>query len=348
MSVGVMGWDIGGAHIKAAVLDREGKVLRVIQRPCPLWQSLEHLHRGVAAILKEMPEGACLHALTMTGELVDLFPDRHQGIRAILGVMKAHLPKENLRIYAGSKGWLGLDEIGSAESAKIASANWLASASFAACHSRSGLLVDIGSTTTDIVVMGEGQVKVRGYDDYQRLQYEELVYTGVVRTPVMAIADRAPFGGEWIGLMAEHFATMADVYRLLDQLPGYADQMPAADGGEKTREGSARRLARMLGRDFESAPLDDWRRAAEFLREQQLMKIRSSCERQLSRGLLAQSAPFVGAGVGRFLVETLAQRLGFPYVDFMNFFPLPEGDETITTGDCAPAVAVACLALQAF
>jgi probable H4MPT-linked C1 transfer pathway protein len=161
----------------------------------------------------------------------------------------------------------------------------------------------------------------------------------------MALAERVPFEGEWIALMAEHFATTADVYRLTGELPEHADQMPAADNGAKTREGSLRRLARLFGRDADSAAPEDWRRAAEFLRERQMARIGGGIAIQLSRGLLGDQAPFVGAGVGRFLVRELAGRLKHPYLDFSDLFSMSTSPTEFLAADCAPAAAVACLAL---
>ena len=79
----------------------------------------------------------------------------------------------------------------------------------------------------------------------------ELVYTGLVRSFVMAIAERAPFAGRWSPLINENFATMADVHRILGTLPEGADQMATADGRAKTVAASRARLARMVGRDVE-------------------------------------------------------------------------------------------------
>ena len=73
----------------------------------------------------------------------------------------------------------------------------------------------------------------------------------------MALARRAPFAGHWVSLMAEHFATTADVYRLTGDLPEHADMLPSADHGAKNVAASARRLARMLGLDMEAADLPD-------------------------------------------------------------------------------------------
>ena len=71
----------------------------------------------------------------------------------------------------------------------------------------------------------------------------ELLYTGVVRTPVMAVAQTAPFSGRMQRIAAERFATMADVWRLTGDLPGDADPYPTADqrGKSATRERGAAR-----------------------------------------------------------------------------------------------------------
>ena len=225
----------------------------------------------------------------------------------------------------------------------MASANWHASARFVATRCPQALFIDVGSTTSDIVPVQAGQVDSVGYTDDERLVSEELVYTGATRTPVMAVAESVPFGGQRQRTMAEHFATMADVHRLTGELPDDADQLPTADGRGKTAEESARRLARMLGRDLQSADLADWRRLAAHLAERQRQTLHDAIDRVLSRGKLGDDAPVVGAGVGRFLLRPLAERLRRPYVDFAS---LVEGEPATRewAARCAPAAAVAILA----
>ena len=92
----------------------------------------------------------------------------------------------------------------------------------------------------------------------------ELVYTGLTRTPLMALTSRAPFAGRWTAVMNELFATTADVHRVLGALPEAADQHPAADGGEKSWDGSARRLARMIGADLADGRPADWQALAAW------------------------------------------------------------------------------------
>jgi uncharacterized hydantoinase/oxoprolinase family protein len=119
--------------------------------------------------------------------------------------------------------------------------------------------------------------------------------------------------------------------------------MPTADGAGKSRIDSARRLARMLGRDLEMAPLAAWEQCARYLADAQLWSIQQACERVLSGVALSARAPLVGAGVGRFLARKLASRLGRPYREFSALLP-PRSADAAWAASCAPATAVALLA----
>jgi len=337
----VIGWDLGGAHLKAVRIGDSGVMEAVLQVVCPLWQGMPQLHAALAQALTGLGD-APLHAITMTGELVDLFADRREGVNRLIAAMRERLPGATLRVYAGPSGFLDADRTAESER-QIASANWFASAMVVAAQAGSALLVDVGSTTVDLVPIVGGRVLARGRDDADRLAAGELLYTGVVRTPVMALAAAAPVAGEWVPLMAEYFATTADLYRLTGDLPEGADLHPTADGGEKTESASARRLARMVGRDLDSAPVPAWKRLASWLARAQVRRIEDACDRIFSRGELPEGAPIVGAGVGRFLLPSLAARSGRPYREFSDLLPVPA---TLAgrVSDCAPAVAVAWLA----
>ena len=343
--INTMGWDIGGAHLKAAVLDNNGKVIAIYQQPCQLWKGLNQLTQAALHILKQASTLPCNHAVTMTGELVDLFADRHEGVQQITATIQALLPKDNCLIYAGSLGFIPATQLQVADYDAVASANWLASASFAAQKIPNGLFVDIGSTTTDILLLQKGQVQAQGYTDYERLVSQELVYTGIVRSAVMAVAQTAIDQGQNIGVMAEYFATMADVYRVTGELNEHHDQTDTADGAEKTLAASARRLSRMIGSDFTMSDLPRWQAFAHNIRTQQLQKIKQACEHQLKNREVNRQPPatLVGAGIGRFLVKDIAQQLAVPYRDFSELCPQVDAQLELTPADCAPAVAVAYL-----
>jgi (4-(4-[2-(gamma-L-glutamylamino)ethyl]phenoxymethyl)furan-2-yl)methanamine synthase len=335
------GLDVGGAHLKAARLDAAGRVTTAVQVPCALWQGMDRLERALdEALGADAAPGPA--AATMTGELVDLFPDRAEGVARLVGCLSARFP--DLRVWTAA-GRLVAPGEALADPLGAASANWLATATLAARRLGEGMLVDIGSTTADLVPFAGGEVLARGLTDRERLASGELVYTGAVRTPLMAVAREVPFAGERVPLMAEHFATTADVWRLLGLLPEDSDQHPAADGGPKTIEGSARRLARMVGADLGDAPPAAWAEVARaFAREQEATLLRAA-RRQLSRGLLAGDAPVVATGGGAFIARRLAEALGRPCRDLASLVEAaPQAAAGV--GRCAPAVAVALLARE--
>ena len=226
----------------------------------------------------------------------------------------------------------------------IASANWIASVQLAAKRRARALFVDIGSTTTDILLIENQALAALGHSDYERLVSGELLYTGVVRTAVMAVAQRAKFNGREMGLMAEYFATMADVYRLTGDLREAHDQSETADGTEKTPQASARRLSRMTGCEFAESDWPLWLDFARELKRQQKQMIRLACLKQLQRSDQGNSLCLIGAGVGRFLAKELAAELGLEYLDFTDLFKQTSSSGSVDAADCAPAVAVAYLA----
>ena len=231
----VFGWDVGGAHVKVSMASRSGVLADVAQWACPLWQGLSHLERAIDAVFERWPaarDGAARHAVTMTGEMVDLFADRAEGVRVLASALAQRLGPRTL-FYAGAAGWLARSACADGWR-KVASANWHASAQWVATRIADALFVDIGSTTTDIIPIVEGRVAARGSNDADRLVSGELVYQGVVRTPLCGVAHRIAFRGETTSVMNEWFATSADVYRLTDELWPPHDQHPSADNGPKT------------------------------------------------------------------------------------------------------------------
>ncbi|HEY3535885.1 MAG TPA: hydantoinase/oxoprolinase family protein [Trinickia sp.] len=341
------GWDVGGAHLKVSAMGTSGRIDDVGQWACPLWQGLDHLHRAIDLALARWPAAAgpdVRHAVTMTGEMVDLFASREEGVRAIAEALAARLGP-HVRFYGGDAGWLSAQHCADAWR-QVASANWLATASWLATRLPDAVLVDIGSTTTDIVPISNGRVVAQARDDAGRLATGELVYQGVVRTPLCGLAQRVAFGGTFVNVMNEWFATTADVYRLTGELDAAHDVHASADGGPKTEAASRVRLARMIGRDAREASDADWLRFALRWRTLQLAQTGLNLERVEGHHDGLASAPLVGAGCGRFLVAALARERGRPYVD-IGALTGASGQCGDWAATCAPSVALALLAARA-
>ncbi len=331
----VIGWDIGGAHLKAARV-RQGRVEAVVQAATPLWLGLDSLHAAFDALNAQLGR-ADRHVITMTGELCDAFPSRREGVAGLAAIAAHRLSPATPSLYAGRAGFVELGEAAS-HAVDIASANWHASAALVALRLPDALLIDIGSTTTDIIPVVGGQVAAVGYTDAERLAAGELIYTGMTRTFVMSLAPRAPFRGAWTPLMNEYFASSADVHRILGDLPDGADKMSTADGREKTVEASRARLARMIGREADEGADSEWTGLAAWFAEAQIRQITDAASLRLSRNDLAAAAPVVAAGVGEGLAAEAARRLQRPCLGFSSLISAPA-----EASHCAPAVAVALL-----
>ena len=333
----VIGWDIGGVHLKAARAEN-GRVTKVVQYASPLRSGTERLSQAFAEAKQNLGR-ADRHVTTMTGELADIFSSRVEGVERLADIAARELG--NVTIYAGPAGYVG-PEAAHEHFGQIASANWHACAALIARKCEHALLIDLGSTTTDIIPIIQGKTVARGYTDAQRLAAGELVYTGMVRGFVMATADRAPFRGAWTPLVNEHFATMADVHRILGMLPPDVDLMPTADGRAKTNDASRARLARMLGSDASDADKETWTLVARWFAEAQTRAICDAASLVLSAGKLPSSTTIVAAGIGRVLVDEVARRLHCACVGFDELCDVTPEARTAACR-CGPAVALAVL-----
>src|SRR5262245_36666371 len=146
MSFSALGLDIGGANLKAAHIDGAAYF-----QPFALWKHPELLADAVREILAKFPLFDLL-AVTMTGELCDCFETKRQGVEAILDAVVAAAAKLPIRVWR-TDGRLVTPAEAISTPRLTAAANWHALATFAGRFAATGsaLLIDIGSTTTDII-----------------------------------------------------------------------------------------------------------------------------------------------------------------------------------------------------
>ena len=319
MQPSVLGLDIGGANLKAAHTNGTARL-----HPFELWKTPNDLPNALGDLMKSMPKSDLL-AVTMTGELCDCFDSKRQGVRAILDAVKLAATHSPIQVWTTSGSFKNLEEA-QADFLKTAAANWLVLASYAgrlAPHGRA-LLIDIGSTTTDIVPLLDGRPIPRGQTDPERLACRELVYTGVRRTPVCAL-----LGGEGA---AELFATTGDVYLLLGGLPPDANDRHTADGRPATIEAAHARLARMICADSETCSLQVTQKLAQEVFHRQRALLRSAVT-HISAQLPSPPRMIVISGSGEFLARQLVTN-----VEIISLAERLNPD--LSSAACAYAVAV--------
>ncbi|OAI55283.1 hypothetical protein AYO47_09615, partial [Planctomyces sp. SCGC AG-212-M04] len=268
----LLGWDIGGANLKAS----DG-ASRSVEVPFPLWQQPDHLTSAIADLAQQF-EPANLWVLTMTGELADCFRDKREGVRRILqsaGEAAGGIP---LLVWTTAGEFVPVEEA-IAWPLLTAASNWLALATWVGRMAPEGnaLLVDTGSTTTDIIPLLNGFPNPEGRTDVERLQSGELVYTGWKRTPVAAIASNVGFRGHRCSVAAELFATSWDVH-LLTEAVAPSDDDDTSNGGPASIDGAYDRVSRMLCCDRDEMTLDEARGIARELSDRQIDQISSAID----------------------------------------------------------------------
>jgi (4-(4-[2-(gamma-L-glutamylamino)ethyl]phenoxymethyl)furan-2-yl)methanamine synthase len=318
----------GGANLKYA--DQNGKTL---SHDFPMWRRHRELCEQLIRDLRTFESVASL-AITMTGELADCFADRQDGVNQIIDAVEAaalSLGIPRVAYYAIRKGFLNHSEAKS-DVDRVAASNWFALATYVAEEvTANGLLVDIGSTTTDIVPIVNGKVGTLAITDYDRLVEGSLVYLGCERTPVCALLSTVEHRGNHVGVMNEFFATVDDS-RIVLRSVGESNESDTADGRARTREFASARLARMVGLDRRTFSDDD---AISMARQ-----VVDSVKFRISQSLVRMD-PNVGcyviSGHGSDLLPTLPAGAVISLVDRLG----PE------LSRCAPSYAVAILYAKA-
>jgi probable H4MPT-linked C1 transfer pathway protein len=292
--VDVLGLDVGGANLKAAHT-RGGARLR----PFALWKDPVGLPGALRDLLRDWPPFDRL-AVTMTGELCDCFESKRQGVHAILDAVAATAVAVPLRVWTTGGRFV---DVAAARAAPLqaAAANWLALATWAGRHAPEGpaLLVDVGSTTTDVVPLLDGRPVPAGRTDPERLRCGELVYFGVRRTPLCAVL--------FAEVAAELFATTLDACLVLGLLPEDPGDTGTADGRPATRAAAHARLARMLCADLETTTEQERRILAEHALAY-LVHIIGSAVDNVPERLPGLPQTYVLAGSGEFLARMVLGR----------------------------------------
>ncbi len=306
----VLALDIGGANLKAA--HSEGTAG---SEPFAVWRQPKELGRAIATLVRRMP-GADAVAVTMTAELCDCFETKSNGVRAVLDAVQAALRglrrKTSVRVWL-TNGLLVSPTEARAEPIKAAASNWLALATWAGrfCAEGPALVLDIGSTTTDIIPLRDGVPVPRGRTDTDRLASGELVYSGSRRTPIHAIVRTITMDDRTIRVAAELFATTRDAHLWLGDLPEQPDDRDTADGRPATRKYAAARLARVVCADRSMLDDEQITQLARQVADAQRTDIVRALS-QVEAGLSQRARTIVTAGSGEFLARRIVERLHKP------------------------------------
>jgi probable H4MPT-linked C1 transfer pathway protein len=334
MTSNIVGWDIGGVNTKAARLSCDTD--RVLCKPYEIQREPSALSSVLRSIDRELGGEAGDHqAVTMTAELSQTFRTKREGVHFVLNALESIYPEERIHVYTVSGKFVS-PRIARKRVLDVAASNWAATAHWVAARIPDCILIDIGTTTTDLIPIVQGRPTVRGRTDPERLLAGELVYTGAVRTPVEAVTRRVPLWGGLSGVSAEGFALMGDVHLWRGQLSSEQYQCPTPDGRPATRDFAAERLARVVCADCDMLDDSAIDSITSALAQAQIQQIAGSLAAVRSRHPEVDLA--VTTGLGDFIAAEAARCAGLRAISLSTEI----GKGALT----APAVAVAHLLRQ--
>jgi probable H4MPT-linked C1 transfer pathway protein len=256
--------DIGGANLK---FYHEGGC--AVSRTFAMWLRAHELDAVIAEVAGTLAR-VDAWGVTMTGEMADGFENRADGVRVIVEqTMKAaaRLSVSDVGFYATSGALLSAQEA-TQKSRLVASANWHALSKWIATWiDRPSLLVDVGSTTADLIPVSPGNVDTKSQTDFDRLCADELVYLGISRTPVCSLVDALPVEERWVPVMREWFASVDDCAIILGLVEECAADTDTCDKRPRLPKHAATRLARMIGLDGDDLTWPQLERMAKHVIE---------------------------------------------------------------------------------
>jgi hypothetical protein len=323
MLAAILGLDIGGANLKAF---HTGGAVRIA--PFALWRNPAGLTNALRLLIDGFPPAEAL-AVTMTGELCDCFPSKRAGVAAILDAVQTIAGTLPVHVWLTDGTFTSLADAREVP-LRVASANWLALATFVGRLDPTGLslLVDVGSTTTDVIPLKEGKSVALGEIDPERLLCQELVYTGGRRTPICAL-----LGGQ---VAAELFATTLDAYLVLGDISEDASDCDTADGQPATKAAAHARLARMICADLETSTEADRLDLAARVAARQTEMIAEAMTLVAAR-LNAPPSTVILAGTGEHVAARALAATGWtPKVVSLR----QELSDSVSAAACAFAVAM--------
>ena len=270
----IAGFDIGGANTDLAVVefDDQGNItgIKTDFEYFPMWLKKDELGDALLRLLGDDLRDVDAVGVCMTAELVDAYNTKRDGVIDI-----AKKSKDSFLVpvgFIGVNGVLNFEELVERPD-QVAAANWIATSKIAAEIEENCIMIDTGSTTTDIIPIRNGSECAKGRSDLERLKTGELVYSATLRTNLAAIVDKVPLDDAPVRVSSELFATTADIHTVLGNITEEDYSCSTPDGAGKSKEECMRRISRVICGDMDMLSESDVEAIAKYIYDKQVEKV---------------------------------------------------------------------------
>ncbi|RLI05649.1 H4MPT-linked C1 transfer pathway protein [Candidatus Bathyarchaeota archaeon] len=315
----VVGLDVGGANIKVAFIESEQTpplTIRTVNVFFPLWikgkKNLKHaVQDAVLKIVKNRKVDVV--GVTMTAEVSDVYFTKEEGVNHVLDCVQRIFSSTPIFVLDVEGNLLPVEEA-RRKPYKVASANWMATGWLVSRFTVNSMVVDVGSTTTDVIPIVNHQVVVRGKTDLERLAYDELIYTGILRTNLSTITNIVPIGKKFVRVSSEFFASTGDVHLVLGNLKKEEYTTETADGRGKSKREAMARIARIVCADLKMLDEKKIKKISRFIYVRQIKQVAEALKNVYNRTHKTpkKELSIVVTGIGKkILAEKAAKEAGF-------------------------------------
>lgn len=216
-----------------------------------------------------------LVVVTITAELSDAFNTKKEGISEICEHLTEVFDETKIRLINIDSEFLTIKEA-KADYLSVSASNWVGTSMVFGEREKLGILLDMGSTTLDLIPIKDGRPVTIGKTDVERLLNYELLYTGILRAPIPSITHSVPFRNSKCPISFERFAIMADIYRILGLIDEHDYTCDTADGRGKSLEECYARVSRMLCGDLMLIKLEEIDEIASYIYRSQKNMVKDS------------------------------------------------------------------------
>jgi len=331
-----LGWDIGGANTKVCVFNTEKKIIRVHKKNLKIWDDFNDINLFFDTVLSFYKNYEIKNFITITAESCDNFKDRKEGVTLILSQCNKNIIGKNY-YYTNKNTYIDYNQA-LKEPTNLFSTNWILTANFLNTSKNIDVLVDVGSTTTDILFKN---IDIdENINDYKRLTNKTLLYAGVVRTPIPMLTDEVLYRSNTTSLVREVFATTGDIFNILGDIDFSDHDYMGSDNLQFTVENSLVRLSRLIGLDYDRREKKYIIEVAQSIKKLFIKKIIDNINYIFDGN--TERLVISSIGEGAFLVEDMCKmcKLTYKSIENENIFNFEDVNKKLVYENITAALVV--------